>query len=298
MGMKKLLLLSSVSILLLSSCGPDTHNDKYRDLIRPGKANVILVTGQSNASGNSPWEFLQSKNPTIYNKFKNGVTNVLTSHYVQDGRCYEYFEPTRFGLADHDSFFGPEIGIADVFSEANGFTYIIKFAVGATRIYNDWLDSHGQRGRLYNDSVDWFKKRLSYLKSCGVEPNIVGQFWMQGEGDSTDEWGSVYASNLKNMISFYREDLKDHYQDHYTFVDAYISTKTVWPNPTLVNQQKQMVADADPNVFCIKTNGEDETALNLDIKKHSGEGDDAAHYDSQSEVLLGQRAGQIIRENL
>lgn len=296
--MKKLLLLSSVSILLLSGCGPDTHNDKYRDLIRPGKANVILVTGQSNASGNSPWDFLQSKNPTIYNKFKNGVTNVLTSHYVQDGRCYEYFEPTRFGLADHDSLFGPEVGIADVFSETNGTTYIIKFAVGGTRLFNDWLDSHGQRGRLYNDSVDWFKKRLNYLKSRGVQPSIVGQFWMQGEGDSTDEWGSVYGSNLKNMISFYKEDLQDYYQDHYTFVDAYISTKTVWPNPTLVNQQKQMVADSDPNVFCIKTNGEDETAINLDVKSHSGEGNDEAHYDSQSEVLLGQRAGQIIRENI
>ena len=297
MWMKKILLLSSISILLLSSCGT-AKEDKYRDLIRPGKANVILVTGQSNASGNSPWEYLQSKNPTIYNKFKEGVTNVLTSHYVQDGRRNEYFEPTRFGLADHDSFFGPEIGIADVFSEANGFTYIIKFAVGGTRLYNDWLDSYGQRGRLYNNSVDWFKKRLEYLKSRGVEPNIVGQFWMQGEGDSTDEWGAVYAQNLKNMISFYRNDLKDYYNDHYTFVDAYISTKTVWPNPKLVNQQKQMVADSDPNVYCIKTNGEDETAINLDVKCHSGEGDDMAHYDSRSEVLLGQRAGQIIRENL
>ena len=120
--MKKLLLIPSVSILLLSSCGPDTHNDKYRDLIRPGKANVILVTGQSNASGNSPWEFLHSKNPTIYSKFKNGVTNVLTSYYVHDNNNYEYFAPTKFGMGDAESLFGPEIGIADVFSEANGFT--------------------------------------------------------------------------------------------------------------------------------------------------------------------------------
>lgn len=296
--MKKLVLLSSISILLLSGCGPSTHGDKYHDLIRPGKANVILITGQSNASGNSPWEFLQSKNPYIYNKFKDGVTNVLTSYYVHDSNNYEYFAPTKFGMGDAESLFGPEIGIADVFSEANGFTYIIKFAVGGTRLYDNWLNSHGQRGRLYNDSIDWFKKRLEYLKENGVEPNIVGQFWMQGEGDSTDAWGSVYGENLKNIISFYREDLKDYYQDYYTFVDAYISTKTVWPNPILINQQKQMVADSDPNVFCIKTNGEDESAINLDIKSHSGEGDDIAHYDSQSEVVLGQRAGQIIRENL
>ena len=295
--MKKLLLLSTVSILLLGGCGSN-QQDTYKDLIRPGKANVILVTGQSNASGNSPWEFLQSKNPSIYNRFKEGVDNVLTSYYVHDSNNNEYFAPTTFGMADFETLFGPEIGIADVFSEANGITYIIKFAVGGTRLYNDGLNSYGQRGRLYNDSVDWFKKRLEYLKSRGVEPNIVGQFWMQGEGDSTDAWGSIYGENLKNMISFYRNDLKDYYQDHYTFVDAYISTKTIWPNPNLVNQQKQMVADSDPNVFCIKTNGEDETAIDLDVKCHSGEGDDMAHYDSQSEVLLGQKAGQIIKNNL
>mgnify|MGYP003292677458 CR=1 FL=1 len=295
--MKKIVPFLFVPVLALTSC-LKTHDDKYKDLIKPGKVNIILITGQSNASGNSPWEYLESKNPTIYNKFKDGNTKVLTSYYVQDRKNYEYFAPTSFGMADHKSLFGPEIGIADTFLESEETTYIIKFAVGATRIFNDWLDGKGNRGKLYNDSVDWFKKRLNYLKANGVEPTIVGQFWMQGEGDSTDEWGSVYASNLKNMISFYREDLKDYYNDHYTFVDAYISTKTVWPNPTLVNQQKQMVADADPNVFCIKTNGEDETALNLDVKCHSEEGNDAAHYDSVSEVLLGQRAGQIIRENI
>ena len=295
--MKKLLILSSVSILLLSGCIA-THDDQYKHLIRPGKANVVLITGQSNASGNSPWEYLLNKNPDIYNKFKDGVNNVLTSHYVQDERNYEYFEPTRFGLADHDSFFGPEIGIADVFSETNEITYIIKFAVGGTVLDNQWLNGNGKRGRLYNDSINWFRKRLNYLIDNGVEPNIVGQFWMQGEGDSINEIGIKYASNLQNMISYYREDLKDYYQDHYTFVDAYISTKTVWPNPALINQQKQIVADADPNVFCIKTNGEDESAINLDVKYFTGEGDDAAHYNSQSEILLGQRAAQIIKNRL
>lgn len=296
--MKKLLFLPVVSALLLTSCNNIPKEDKYGNLIRSGKANVILITGQSNASGYSESSFLQSKNPYIYNKFREGVTNVFTSYYAQDKRRNEYFEPTRFGLAESDSMFGPEIGVADVFSEANGFTYIIKFAVGATKLQGDWLNSNGERGRYYNDSIDWFQKRLNYLESRGVEPNIIGQFWMQGEADSTKELCTSYGSSLKNLISFYRNDLQKYYDDHYTFVDACISAKTSWPNPEVVNEQKQKVSDADPNVFCIKTNGEDETALNLDVKSHSGEGDDTAHYDSQSQVLLGQRAGQIIRENI
>lgn len=295
--MKKFLIISNTLMLLLSGCNAK-QKDIYKKLIKPGKANVILITGQSNASGNSPWMYLKEKNPEVYNKFKDGVNNVLTSYYVHSSNYKKYFSPTTFGMADFKDFFGPEIGIADVFSKSNEVTYIIKYAIGGSRLDNEWLNSNGERGKLYNDSIDWFKKRLKYLKSRGVQPNIVGQFWMQGESDSNDEFGYKYGTNLSNMISFYRNDLKDYYMDHYTFVDAYISTKTLWPNPNLVNNQKQIVADSDSNVFCIKTNGEDENAINLDVKLHSGEGDDQAHYDSQSQYLLGERAGKIIQENL
>lgn len=292
--MKRLLVLSTISMILLSGCAKE---DEYKHFLRPGKANIILITGQSNASGNSPADYLQSKNPEIYNKFSSGLPSLLTSYYVHVSNYNDYFEPTRFGMADSKTFFGPEIGIADIFSDENEQTFIIKYAIGATKLDDEWLNGHGNRGKFYKDSVSWFKKKMNYLKSKNIEPKIIGQFWMQGEGDSFDPLCSKYESNLSNLISFYREDLKDYYDDHYTFVDAYISTKTIWPKPDVINDAKQAVADSDQNVFCIKTNGEDFDALNLNVKSASNEGDDQAHYDSISQLELGRRVGQIIKEN-
>ncbi|MCQ2801999.1 MAG: sialate O-acetylesterase [Bacilli bacterium] len=293
--MKPLYIATSIVLLLLSSCGQ--KEDKYKHLIKPGKANIVLITGQSNASGNSPWSYLENKKPEVFNKYKNGFDGILTNYYVHDSNNIDFFEPTRFGMADSKSFFGPEIGIVDTLSSLNETTYIIKFAIGGSRLDNEWLNSNGKKGRYYNDSISWFKDKLEYLKSHGVEPNIIGQFWMQGEGDSIDPFKIKYESNLKALINFYRDDLKDYYVDHYKFIDAYISTKTIWPDPYTVNKAKQNVADSDPYVYVIKTNGEDENSIDLNIKKASNEGDDAAHYDSISEFLLGQAVGKILSKN-
>ena len=292
--MKKLVVLSTVSMILLSGCAP---KDEYKHLLKKGKANIILITGQSNASGNSPWQFLETKSSEVYTEYNAGNEKVLINYYVHDSNYINYFEPTRFGMADFKDFFGPEIGIADVFNNVDETTYIIKFAIGGSTLDNEWLDTKGNRGRYYNDSINWFITKLDYLKSNGVEPNIIGQFWMQGEGDSHSGLELKYEDNERNLIKYYREDLKDYYNDHYSFVDAYISTKTLWPSPNKVNEAKQNIADSDPHVYCIKTNGEDETALDLNIKSASNEGDDQAHYDSISELQLGQRVGQIIKEN-
>lgn len=292
--MKKLLVFSIIPTMLLSACAP---KDEYKHLLKKGKANIILITGQSNASGNSPCEFLESKTPDVYTMYKNGNEKILTNYYVHSSNHIDYFEPTRFGMADAKNYFGPEIGIADVFNNVDETTYIIKFAIGGSTLDNEWLDTNGNRGRYYNDSINWFKEKLEYLKSNGVEPNIVGQFWMQGEGDSHSGLEIKYESNERNLIKYYREDLKDYYNDHFLFVDAYISTKTSWPLPNEVNKGKQNIADSDPYVYCIKTNGEDESALDLNLKSQSNEGNDWAHYDSISQLKLGQRVGQIIKEN-
>lgn len=290
--MKRILSISILSMILLASCGDPV--DEYKHLLKPGKANVILITGQSNASGNSPWSFLETKSPDIFNKFSKPNEKVLTNYYVHSSNYLNFFEPTRFGMADHEKTFGPEIGIADVFSSSSTPTYIIKYAIGGTTLDNQWLDTKCNRGELYNDSIEWFKKQINYLKKFDIEPTIIGQFWMQGEGDSHSGLEYKYEQNLRSLISYYREDLKEYYQDHYIFVDAYISTKTSWPNPGPVNEGKQKVADSDPYTFCIKTNGEDETAINLDVKAHENEGDDLAHYSCLSEILLGQTVGKIL----
>lgn len=294
-NLKSKFVILPILSLALCSCG---KVDEYKHLLIEGDANVILLIGQSNASGNSPYEYLENTHNEVYNTFLKGTDNVLTSYYVHSSNHIEYFEPTRFGMADSSKFFGPEVGIADVFRKENTTTYIIKYAIGGTTLDDQWLDTKMNRGDLYNGSIEWFKEKLGYLQENHVNPHLIGMFWMQGEGDSHSGLEYKYEENLKHMISYYREDLKDYYVDHLNFVDAYISTKTAWPNPVPVNECKQKVADSDPHNFVIKTNGEDETAIDLNLKRASNQGEDAAHYDAQSELLLGQTAGTIIKNNM
>lgn len=291
-NMKKLLTFF-LPIISLSLVG---CKNEYKHLMNMGDANVILIFGQSNASGNSPWEYLETKNNEVYNTFKAGTDNVLVSWNVVHNKN-KYFEPCRFGMADHTAFFGPEIGIADVFRKESTTTYIIKYALGGSNLNEQWLNKNAERGDLYNSSIDWVNKKIKYLKRNNVTPHIKGIFWMQGESDSFEGSYDKYENNLRHLINYYREDLKPYYDETLPFVDAYISNKTVWWQADEINRQKQVVADSDPNNYVIKTNGEDANALDLNVKSASSEGDDGAHYDSVSEVLLGQTIAEIIRNN-
>ena len=159
--MNKSRLLFLVPLLLLTSC----KDDPYQNLIIPGDADVILICGQSNASGNSPWQFLEEKNPDVYAKFTQGTDNVLISWDNVNRKGSKYFEPVKFGQGDNKAFFGPEIGIADVFSKESNTTYIFKYALGGSCLHTQWLNSHQEKGELYKNSIKFFEQKnyFTYL---------------------------------------------------------------------------------------------------------------------------------------
>lgn len=285
-------------IPMLLTAGCNKTEDPNKELIVKGDANVILIAGQSNASGNTVWSYLEQKSPDVYNKFVNGNSKVLVSYSNSFERHNEYFEPCKFGMGDSDELFGPEIGIADIFSNDDKTTYIIKYAVGATQLDGQWLDGNGKRYKLYNKAIKWFNNKIKYLRKNGVKPHVAGMFWMQGESDSYQPQNLVFERNHTNLVNYFREDLKRYCTNDLNFVDAFISSKTIWWDHQTVNNVKEKVSKLNPHNFLIKTNGEDETALNLDVKSDCNEGDDMAHYSSLSELELGRRAGQIIKENM
>lgn len=130
--------------------------------------NVYLIMGQSNASGNSPYRFLEVKKPDIYNKFSNGgVKNVLTTYdnyFWKD----EEFKPTTFAMADQfwedgPYSFGPEVGIADILSAKKETSYIIKAACSGTSLSHQWLDVYGNKNELYEYMINFIKKQMQLL---------------------------------------------------------------------------------------------------------------------------------------
>lgn len=260
---------------------------------------VYAIMGQSNASGNSLYQFLESKDPDIYNKFIG--TGVSKVQYAYDNYLTkdENFQNIKFGFGDNFNgdgvAFGPEIGIADVLSEKSWTSYIIKAAYSGTSLFEQWL-INGNRNDLYNQMVGFIKDRLDYLKDNGKNPVLKGIFWMQGESDG-------YYLNIANMyeeletkfISYLKEDLSDYYDGYFNFVDGFISTRvSYWPYGYVINQAKYNISLTDEHHYCIKTNGEDEGALNLLSKYDVGEQDDTAHYASTSMIELGREAAKYL----
>jgi len=279
--MKKNLVFSLIPLVLVCGCKKES-------------VNVYLIMGQSNASGCSPCNFLEESNPEIYAKYTKGNKKVQISWDVifhAEGD----FVPTKFGQADGLECFGPEIGIAEVLSSHFKKSYIVKGTLSGSCLQTLYVDKDGNKLAYYNHFISFIKDKAKKLENMGKIPRIRGVFWMQGESDSTDELCNTYGIATQHFRDYLIEDLNLWIGDHFNFVDAYISTKSIcWKNPGVVNAGKQYVADNNPNSYCIKTNGEDETAISLDLKCETGEGEDCAHYDSRSMLLLGKTAGTLL----
>lgn len=279
--MKRTFFVSLLPLVLLCGCKKES-------------VNVYVIMGQSNASGCTPSSFLEASNPDVYAKYSKGNNKVQITWDVifhADGE----FRPTKFGMADGPDLFGPEIGIAEVLSSHYKKSYIVKGTLSGSCMQTNYVDKDGNKLVYYNHFISLIKEKVGKLEKMGKSPRICGLFWMQGESDATDELCSTYGIATQHFYNHLVEDLSPWIYDHFNFVDAYISTKSIfWKNPGVVNSGKQYVADNNPNCYCIKTNGEDETAIDLYLKSQSGEGDDSAHYDSKSELLLGKTAGEYL----
>ena len=121
--MRKNYILILVSLLVLCGCkkkepftpkelDPEAHYD-----------NVYLIMGQSNASGCSPYSFLEASNPDIYAKYSVGNEKVKIS-YDEVSQIETNFVNTKFDQGHTAGYFGPEIGMAETFSALDETSYI------------------------------------------------------------------------------------------------------------------------------------------------------------------------------
>ena len=256
--------------------------------------DVYLIMGQSNASGVSPCDSILETDADLYYKYSVGNSKVMIS-YDCDARVESLFAPTRWGLGANEQFFGPEIGIAETLSEQLDTSYIVKATFGGTCLQTQYVTNGGRKLKLYTRFVKFIKGRLRLLQSENKIPRVRGVFWMQGESDSILDYSDKYGKAEQYFLNYLRIDLNDWIYDHFNFVDAYINTTSVfWVNSKIINECKQQLADSNEHCYCIKTNGEDETAIKLYLKSEKNEGDDIAHYDSKSMLLLGQTAGRYL----
>lgn len=289
--MKKLGLLTLLPFLF-SLVGCENYKPKE---LNPNKTydDVYLIMGQSNASGVSEQKHLVTKNPEMYQKYSEGNSKVLIS-YDCDERIQKDFVPVKYGYGHDENCFGPEIGIAESLSEKEATQYIIKATWSGSCLQTQYMDKDGKKHTLYKRFIPFIKGQLESLEKQGKNPRLRGVFWMQGESDSFLLSYDYKPASLR-FFNNLRSDLNKWIYEYFNIVDAYIFTRGIcWTKPEIINTCKQQLADENEHWYCIKTNGEDESAIKLYLKCETEEGDDLAHYDTVSMLLLGKTAGEYL----
>ncbi len=297
---KYLIILLLILIILISSC-KNKNNSDIEFIINDTltnvdnkKAKIVLLYGQSNATGVANHHFLKEYYPDLYSKYQDGFDNVYIDYITERGsnNSNNSFIKCKFGCGANLDYYGPEMGISNVLHNAypDDDIFIIKYSLGGSMLDNEWLNGNGRRGLLYNLAIDFTIANLEYLIQKGYQLDILGICWMQGESDAVNiRTADRYEDNTLKLIKYFRHDLNKYYKDHLNFVDSLIAKVIFWTNYEKINAVKYNISLKDHNYLI---NG-----LDLDTTKEPIDNPDIAHYDSIDMIELGNRFGNCLIEN-
>lgn len=300
--MKKVLIILSSVILVCLVAGAIFYfvNEKnneisytVEDFLPDGEgksAKVILLGGQSNASGCSHTEYLEKNvSSEKFAEYENGYNNVYINYFATGTNQSLGFVKCATNQGEAGGCFGPELGMAERLNQLypDETFFIIKWAWGGTDLHTKWLSpsSRGKTGELYKHFVAFVSASLEYLEKKNYDIKIEGMCWMQGESDSFSvSDGTLYEERLNNLISDLRKTFSAYADDDgIAFIDATIADNPIyWVYCDLVNASKESVADSSPLNILIDTNSE-----GLTCTEEPEQNPDIAHYDSMSEIKLG-----------
>ena len=254
------------------------------------RATVILLGGQSNASGCSRDDYLRKNvSEEKYKEYADGYDNVYINYYVSGFNSSGGFVKCGAMQGELNGYFGPELGMAEKLNELypDETFFIIKCAWGGTNLFEQWRapSSRGRTGDLYEYFTSFVDASLKYLMSKNYDVTVEGMCWMQGESDSFSVKNATdYEKNLTDFIN----DIRKRYaryapDDGIAFIDAYIADNPVlWVYCDLVNESKRKVADSSPMNSLVDT-----IAEGLSCSEEPKGSPDMAHYDSMSQIKLG-----------
>lgn len=262
------------------------------------RVKVILLLGQSNATGCGISSYLERNlGKEEYARYAEGFPSVLINYCLDDHNATSEGEFVRVDMTcgATDGFFGPEVGIAEVLSEAyaDETVVILKYTMSGYSLHHHWL-SQGERGSIYEACLAFVRKYMDTLKTHDYDARIGAVLWMQGESDTTDYKAERYYGNQRNFVSYLREDLSGYAEEGgIYFIDAGISNSPYCePAYPTVNEAKlRFSAESDMNLYF--------STIDEGLTVHlEPEGDpDWGHYDSLSVLKLGHLFGERIVES-
>ena len=261
------------------------------------EAKVILLLGQSNATGSSITAYLQKNIPAEqFARYEQGFESVLINYCLDDHNATSggQFVPVDLTCGATTGFFGPEVGMAEVISEAypDETVFILKYTMSGYSLHHHWLCA-GQRGSIYEACLVFLTTRLDYLRRQGYDPRVEAICWMQGESDTTDFKASHYYDNQVAFASYLREDLVAYApEEGICFIDAGISNSPYCePAYPAINEAKVRFSELSPLNLYFST-----IDLGFTIHKEPKGEPDWGHYDSLCELELGRIFGRMAVE--
>ena len=293
--MKNIFKLFLLSPVVFSTVGCQNKPEEPKEL-KP--IDVVVISGQSNAVGCTFTKCIKrsigSFKETEYMRGYEGIKiayDCWTKDVKADNSFYFFsqnkskddgFVKVMLGQGNSLSTFGPEIGIAESMHEKYaGKLFLIKYACGASNLKDDWTKRNSP---MYGRFIEYVKNQMGNLKKQGYEPTIKAFCWMQGEGDSYDGYYQEYYDNLKEFVGNVRTDLKELAGNkEIPFIDAGINNSPQWQYYRKVNEAKERFAnDSENNIYI------DTIEAGLHTNQEPFDEVDTAHYDTESQVLLGK----------
>lgn len=262
------------------------------------RVKVVLLLGQSNASGSSIVSYLEeNSSPEDFARYNAGYPTVLINYCIDDHNACSDGEYVKVDLTcgAAEGFFGPEVGMAEELSSAypDETVLILKYTMSGYSLHHHWLRA-GKRGSIYDAFLEFARKNMEHLNALGYDARIGAVCWMQGESDTTQFKADRYYENQCAFVSYLREDLAPYAEDGgIFFIDAGISNGPYCePGYPTVNEAKLRFAELSPMNLYFSTIDEGLTTVN------EPEGDpDWGHYDALCELKLGRLFARCVIES-
>ena len=264
-------------------------NDTLESVFEGTTAKVIILIGQSNATGCSLTSYLRSGvGEEKYAEFERGYDNVLIN-FSLDNQAYSScgaFVPVDLLCSAGQGYFGPEVGMAELLSSAfeNEKIFILKFSMSGYSLNYHWLYDYSPSW-IYDSFKIFATTYLEYLSSKGYKVSLDAICWMQGESDTTDYKAGKYYDNTVAFVNNLRSDFAIYApSEGIYFIDAGISDSPYCePAYPEINDAKKRFSKISPlNVYFSTI----DAGLTTMYEPESSP--DLGHYDAMSELELGR----------
>ncbi|MEA1950706.1 MAG: sialate O-acetylesterase, partial [Planctomycetota bacterium] len=223
---------------------------------------LYVMAGQSNAMGQyAP----SSELPAELQGEQTDV--VIYSKNPSNAGEWETLKPGILTATPQD--FGPEITFGRTMADSltSESVVLVKYAVGATTLYDDWNST--TPGPLYTGLINAVNEAVAAL-SGDHDVEIAGMTWMQGESDALVAIkAAAYETNFQNFVDDLRADLG---VSDLPIAIGQIADDSVWTYRADVRQAVTDVVAVNSNIAEFSTD-------TLSTYSH--------HYDAQGQQDLG-----------